>query len=847
MTPRTQFARLLWKEYRQVRAFGWLLLGAGLALVLFPLFSPFATARVMAVLFAAAAAATIFSNEHENGTFWFQRALPTTLRDVALAKICVAIVGAIGIFLVLWLSGQLTLVVTGRSWPADASRMDEFGEGLLTIFEFLVFGTLMSLVDRRPLVALAKTVALVISVRWFGFLLDLVVYPGLFYVPSNPWTSIAFRGIAIAVGGFMAFRYATKWYADTPIQLLSPMMRSKLWQTPTSLFQIESVLRGQWRRLLWLQTRVSIWPFATITIIGVAISILDSVLHQVTYRAVCASMLLGAFTFRAAKSHQNALRAFAASSMTVWFSQLAIPAFCCVIVSITLTFTHPYWREQSQADFVQRSMLISVAATIASFTWGQLASLASRTMFGSIGLSTILSIPALLWAVVVVEGKAPHLLFLTPIFLYPLIESIIRSRRWNSDETRRAHHWWAIRLGLYAALSIGLIVFRACEIPLVTNEQLAEALADVPRLSPNQLRRFRSIGDELEKNQANRAEWVNDHRREVDEILGEDFTKNALPSSLGSIQQKDFLRAIFIYTYMYSAFESSVRHSDVELGERIIAKHPFMSPWQGLNVVRWCQLPKNDSVQIRELARRIQSSFDDETILQSIEVFYNYRFHSRGDPSIVRLVDAARWIRQVRVEAVRIHRLTKFVMGQIRKGVSLNELKSMSPRVQLALAGDRIDGLSGDNCVLFQEIVSRFEQQTRSLRGTILQLALMSWQLDHVGQLPGSLDELKGEYLDSIPNDLSTGMPFLLIKDRRPVTGHIYYKNELLGIDGKLPPFLCAAESGWDLSLPEPELVEQIWATGNPSTWLFPLGLPAEESESKHGESQPANNEKSEK
>jgi ABC-2 family transporter protein len=50
-------------------------------------------------------------------------------------------------------------------------------------------------------------------------------------------------------------------------------------------------------------------------------------------------------------------------------------------------------------------------------------------------------------------------------------------------------------------------------------------------------------------------------------------------------------------------------------------------------------------------------------------------------------------------------------------------------------------------------------------RATHIVLALEAWKLDHRGELPQSLDQLVGAYLDRIPNDPFSGVPFWYVRD----------------------------------------------------------------------------------
>ena len=96
------FGRLLWKEYRALRAF-WLAMAAlAVLLQLVLLVSPnvnemvpwiFACALAAPALYALACGATMFAAEHEDSTFEFLRGLPLGARSTrgspsGLAALC---------------------------------------------------------------------------------------------------------------------------------------------------------------------------------------------------------------------------------------------------------------------------------------------------------------------------------------------------------------------------------------------------------------------------------------------------------------------------------------------------------------------------------------------------------------------------------------------------------------------------------------------------------------------------------------------------------------------------------------------------------------------------------------
>ena len=95
----------------------------------------------------------------------------------------------------------------------------------------------------------------------------------------------------------------------------------------------------------------------------------------------------------------------------------------------------------------------------------------------------------------------------------------------------------------------------------------------------------------------------------------------------------------------------------------------------------------------------------------------------------------------------------------------------------------------------------RVETQKRIVR---LQLAAEAFKAEH-GQLPETLDELVGTYLDRLPVDPRTGRPFVYFPQGLPAPIRDVHETELMPAN---TPFLCAP--GWRILDPEESLVEII-------------------------------------
>jgi hypothetical protein len=164
---RPVFWRFVWKEFRMLRGL-WLAVAImGLVVqcaerLLLPYSIDFPltllnTALAAAVLYAAGAAATSYSVEHEEETYDFLTRLPATWFPVFAAKLTVQASSAVLLATALALAGR-----TFGEFPQADDAGGAFGMFGFAIVEVIAWGTLFSLLIRRPL--LAALVTLVVGI-----------------------------------------------------------------------------------------------------------------------------------------------------------------------------------------------------------------------------------------------------------------------------------------------------------------------------------------------------------------------------------------------------------------------------------------------------------------------------------------------------------------------------------------------------------------------------------------------------------------------------------------------------------------------------------------------------------
>ncbi len=151
---------------------------------------------------------------------------------------------------------------------------------------------------------------------------------------------------------------------------------------------------------------------------------------------------------------------------------------------------------------------------------------------------------------------------------------------------------------------------------------------------------------------------------------------------------------------------------------------------------------------------------------------------------------------------------------------------------------------------LFRSVIRDFLRIETSRRAGKLQLALEAWRIEH-GQLPDTLDQLVGAYLDRLPIDPGSGEPFRYFREGLPYAGE-WDRSGLYGTLQVVKPNVPFVWStGWYVYLVDsnekritgrysirhsdpyddhysahgPRSESEIWAWG----WLYPLRNPVEQ------------------
>jgi hypothetical protein len=523
--------RFAWKEYRTLRGL-WLAvltLGVLVQTVLMLLAAPgadvptiaFAAAWGTAVLYAIGAAAILFSVEHEEETYGFLAGLPTRWLPLYLGKLGVAAASAFAAAVALMLTGW---AVAGGRWPTLNHMAEILGLLGIGIFEALAWGTLFSLLLKRPLVAVLWTIVVsAVVVHWAVNItssgnvasLELTSYSEA--IPLRlTIVALAFAATALVARRWLAAdRPRAISVADVPDAVANgtgylPQLRSR----PAISFRVSR--RGMFARLLWQTWRNSwkllLMPFLAAAVLYAGIIGIGGLVigHQFaallgTAVAFLLPSLYGALAFgtdqrrasyRFLAEHAARPRYVWISRQAVWLGALLAVATTLAIVAATIAVvsfdralnkdfssTNDYWillRSTSKMQYLHWSLrwvgvgsMLVWLGILAAYGFGQLCSMLMRSEILAAFLAIILSVVLSAWVAVVAVWDLSVWVFLLPLFVGTMAATWLRAPDWivgrNSWKA-----WWKPALAVTAPIVlVGLYLPIARRIPAKTYHEVA--------------------------------------------------------------------------------------------------------------------------------------------------------------------------------------------------------------------------------------------------------------------------------------------------------------------------------------------------------------------------------------
>jgi hypothetical protein len=481
--------RFVWKEFRMLRGLGAAVALLGVATqcggkLLLPPTSGLPTimaaiAWSAAVLYAVGAAATMFSVEHEEETYGFLATLPTSWWPLFAGKLLVAAASAFLLAIVLSLIGAM---FPARGVMSGADVRIVIGVLGIGVLEALSWGTLFSLLVRRPLVAAFLT--LVVGATVVNLIVSMSStrpMPGASpdaYVETIPMRLAAVAAL-LAASALIARRWlvtgsrplgGSQSVANERLRFgiarskgtvgdqcrgrRSSMLARLLWQT--------------WRessKLLFLPLLVGVAVLATEVIFGGLISWHSEVVpFCMSAIWLFVPALYGALAFHADQRRGNYrfLAEHAARPRYVWFARhvvwlgflaiIAIFVFTVVLligrVALEIsasrfieyeTLWSNYQHSNAQslvyaiatgADDGWRFVCLAAGGGLLAYSIGQLSSMTIRSEILSVFVALILSFVVAIWMAALFAWRLPGWLFLFPLFAGFMLASWLRAPDW---------------------------------------------------------------------------------------------------------------------------------------------------------------------------------------------------------------------------------------------------------------------------------------------------------------------------------------------------------------------------------------------------------------------------------
>ncbi|HJS07677.1 MAG TPA: hypothetical protein VJ809_08445, partial [Pirellulales bacterium] len=516
--------RFVWKEIRMLRGL-WLavlVLGGLIQWALVALSPPsadhaailFTTALAAATLYAVGAAATIFSVEHEDETYDYLACLPATWGPIFIGKVSVSVASAMALACGLVVVGWL---LAGREMPEESKAAVAAGLFGVAILEAVAWGTLFSLLIKRPLPA--AIVTLVVGAA----AVNLAVYLFAPYANAN-LDAVTYSGAAAARLAIVAFVLALsmivarRWLV-TGAAGRSLGARAWAWSRRPTLRIAERARRSHDRRqangrsmlarLVWQSWRdggkMLLLPFgvAAVLLLGVAsVVTLTGSRGEIAAASWLATSLFvpalyGALAFSAdqRRGSNRFLAEHAARPRLVWLARHVVwlgallvlsTAIWLVVVSLTALgarfIAHLFVEEIVESGNIRyfgndTPIVLGYFIDGASLTWcgiltayglGQLCSMLLRSEILAAFTALLLSMVITGWAAVLFAWQLSGWVFLLPLGVAFMLATWLRAPDWIAG--RNSWQTW-LKLALPV---IAVLAFFAIAVPWARIAQIAD-------------------------------------------------------------------------------------------------------------------------------------------------------------------------------------------------------------------------------------------------------------------------------------------------------------------------------------------------------------------------------------
>ncbi len=626
----TKFWRLVWKEYRTQRAL-WLTLligtpvlqGALLGLLWLSDDYPkpgrwpdhvlflFAISYFLSAIYVLGCAATMFSVEHETGTFDFQRVLPANRLRVLCAKIGFGLMSSSALVLLLW---GLTMALFGPESQGKASVNWFSGLGLFYLAEAFAWSVVASLLIRHPL----WSVILALSAHW---IMNYVVLTTLTktseivnFSPFYPTTRMLESRIAVLVMlivadvvlGYLWFddrlrlpRWRFRWRRD-----VSPSYSAKA-ELPPYVGERQS----GWSRMLWLSWRDGRWLIAAfLAWFGNNFYELH---HLHNWEMLVPPAYLGSFVFGllafAPEQLGGRFRYMAergCSPRKAWLCRQMICLPPMLLICGGMAWMHSFepLRDPRFGWNASHRTMMADFAPLLFYSAGQLASMLFRSTVLAIAVGLVLTVFGIFWGNGMSSWLAPLWWSVGSLPVIGLFVTWLKANDWIEERRDRVARW---RLVLGLGIPIFLLLatcatYRVVQIPVVQlpadwdrvddaesklNPAEKETLQLYRRAFAEQLRARQklSVDSETRRHELQRAhpEWDNNQRHNADEkVFREQWRSEMAPviALLAEAHSRPAVALEFLNSESRPAVEVAYLNSEPSRGGGIGGAATTMQP-----------------------------------------------------------------------------------------------------------------------------------------------------------------------------------------------------------------------------------------------------------------------------
>ncbi len=517
----TVLLRILWKEYRQLRAL-WLVIAA---LVIFvqavtlvvglstggeiPIDELFGIGLFLPLCYALGCGATLFAGEHESHTYDFQRALPVSASRLAAGKIGLGLFSTLLMPPAMWLSAWL---MSGGRLPRIPVPLEIGLAGMLVLIALFAWSVLWSLLLGRVLwsvvlSAVSAFSATLLIIPWLGLAFRYLL-PAYLNNLANSFALLLACGLVLLVTDYWLGR---RWLREYPLIWNRPR-RERRAAAFGDRQRSSSRLPG-WHRLVWhawRQSRVNLalntgFPaLASLLFIVHAVFFLSGPVEAFRFAlffAPAVAAFVGSTIFWA--DQRNGQYAFLAergvSPRRIWASRQMIGiaavaayyAFALVCLAGDIANHHSAFRIESvlandlspasnvyqdsgEAIVYQISrdavlyVFSFVGLGVVLYSVGQACSLMIRSGPVALFCGLVCGWAAGMWAGLMWYLEVPLWFSVAPIPVALLWASWLRAPDWMNERVRWRHRWKLLLSVVVplAAVVGAVICFRVYEIPL---------------------------------------------------------------------------------------------------------------------------------------------------------------------------------------------------------------------------------------------------------------------------------------------------------------------------------------------------------------------------------------------